>query len=91
MRPVEKAVGIFWDTGRNASNLSTPSTPSARWREEIRKEEAQKDAYVSRGAECRLRPEEQPEIVRALLEKNLSLEFIQEATGLSKDKILSLR
>jgi hypothetical protein len=88
MRPVEKAVGIFWDTGRNASNLSTPST---RWREEIRKEEAQKDAYVSRGVERCLRPEEQPEIVRALLEKNLSLEFIQEATGLSKDKILSLR
>jgi hypothetical protein len=86
MSPVGKVGSNFWESAQSSS---------VRWKEKkekIQKDEVQKhDIRVFDAAERRIRPEEQPEIVRALLEKNLSLEFIQEATGLPKDKILSLR
>ncbi|MDR2179982.1 MAG: hypothetical protein LBP21_06715 [Synergistaceae bacterium] len=61
-------------------------------KERLRKDEGKDEARPQPALrKYSIYPEEQPEIVRALLAKNLPLEFIREATGLTDNEILSLR
>jgi hypothetical protein len=76
MSPVGKVDTNFWKDNQVS------------WRKE---ESWRREVLEFRNSEPCVHPEEQPEIVRALLAKDLPLDFIKEATGLSEAEILALR